>query len=217
MKRTPGVALPGFDQRGIRSGDAFTAASVYDPAQDRVTQRQGNQIHGPYGDASVSTATPPADWQQQIVQKHPDIGIAGTPANLAFVEAFKGHNDWRKASADADNIMARIAATNGAQQDAANLTRKAPGAGRNSPIGDVYADDTALSLPAPAAARNSPASLPDAQPQAQPPQYADAKWARQRRLLFGANPTPTPTPTPRPSPQSPRTILPITGPRLLPY
>ncbi len=148
--RTPGVVMPGFNTTGVRSGDAFTPESVYDPAQDRLTPRQGDQIHSQYGDASVSTDAPPKDWIQQIVQKHPDIGVAGTPANLAFTGTFNKHGDWRRAMSDADTVMGHIGAQNTAQQDAANLTRNAPGAGRNSPIGDVYADNA----PAPAAGRN---------------------------------------------------------------
>ncbi len=59
-----------------------------------------------------------ANWQQEIVTAHPNVGIAGTPENLAFVAAYKKHNDPVKAYYE---FKAQQDATASQQQQSAAL------------------------------------------------------------------------------------------------
>lgn len=68
-------------------------------------------VKTPYGGVKSNQTPPPADWQEKIVEKYPQIGVAGTPENKAFVAAFQKHGAWERGMDDAAEIISRIAST----------------------------------------------------------------------------------------------------------
>lgn len=93
------------------------------PAAPVVTQTPdgGRTIAGQYGTGSATPgvvrvtagntydpnpATPALNWQQQIVAKYPQVGVAGSPENKAFVEQYLTHKDPAQAMGTADTLFA---------------------------------------------------------------------------------------------------------------
>lgn len=52
---------------------------------------KGTMVQTPYGKAGSTNVTQGkgATWQEQVVANHPEIGVKGSPANLAFIDAYK--------------------------------------------------------------------------------------------------------------------------------
>lgn len=146
---TPGIASSGFDYTGMQhvrpDSRLEPATPIYDPAHDTRTQRQGNQIISPYGSASVSYKPASDSWQADIIAKYPQIGVAGSEENKAFLDAFNKHGAWEKGMNTAHQVMSGIAPL-----------INAPGAGRSAAT-----DTSQISAPNP----NQP-TLPNPPPTA---------------------------------------------------
>jgi len=87
----------------------------------QTPQMQGPNLAGPAG---------APNWQQQIVNKHPEIGVAGSSANKAFVDAYKKANP--NGGAPSDHMALADSVVNGLQKPAppqASAPRKPAAAG----------------------------------------------------------------------------------------
>ncbi len=100
------------------------------------------------GDTGVGFATQApaagADWQADLVKKFPEIGVAGSPANKAFVERFNKHQAPERAAQDAEAAMKQAQST------------KVPGPAGSAPA----AVPTAPTVPAPGQAPAQPIAAP---------------------------------------------------------
>lgn len=194
--RTPGANPSGFDYTGMSHVPADPrlepSTPIYDPAHDMRTQRQGNRIISPYGEASVTHVAAPQGWQQAIVKQYPQIGVAGSPENAAFLKEYAQHQAPERAMESAHAAMRGVAAGQQAQQ----LASTAPAAGRSSgdtsvlnpsatpqggpaasgaPLPDLGTippiPDTRLSLrvASPNPTQSSPGNAPSSAPQSAPP------------------------------------------------
>lgn len=69
-----------------KPGSATSPAAVATAANAGT----GNTVDTPYGKVSSTDVNngAGATWQQQIVSKHPAIGVKGSPENIAFVKAY---------------------------------------------------------------------------------------------------------------------------------
>lgn len=115
------------------------------PATPAILPNAGGLIENKYGTASVQRAAPVApDWQGQIMAAHPNIGVAGSPENLAFVSAFNQHGAPERGMSTAAEVMRgfqpkpNIAARGPEMRDTPELT---PGIRNEARRVDPYASN----------------------------------------------------------------------------
>jgi len=87
------------------------------------------------------------NWRQVLTNKHPNIGIAGSPENEAFVAAFKQHGDPNRAMETADQLFEQASAKKIAEAEGAGATEFAS----PSTEADAFAGDEASTAAAPVA------------------------------------------------------------------
>lgn len=75
------------------------------PAQPKMP---GETPYGISHSASPAPVPPDPNWQVNIVKRFPEIGVAGSPANRAFVESWNKHKDWQRGMADAERVIASL-------------------------------------------------------------------------------------------------------------
>lgn len=91
--RQPAIVSP-LTAPGAPMGKVLTEAQGNAILGDPVAQAAGTgqQVQTPYGTVGSRTASPyeiSLEQQRAIVAAHPEIGIAGSPANLAFLAAHR--------------------------------------------------------------------------------------------------------------------------------
>lgn len=150
--QTKGPLTGGYDPRMDRRG---TTAVGPDGSKEIL-----NRTKMAPGDFARSTQRPQSeDWQKKIVEKYPDIGVAGTPANKAFLESFAKHGAWERAMADADAVGKQLGLKPGQAPDAMEQLAQAPTPAPAAPSATPAA--APISAPAPRAAGITMPSLPN--------------------------------------------------------
>lgn len=101
----PKYRTPGMPAYGTGTGDASAGAT---PASGSSSVPQGSAI-APVNGApqGPTTSGDTVDWQGEVMKRYPRIGVAGSPENAAFVDAFKQHNDPTRGMATAHAVMGR--------------------------------------------------------------------------------------------------------------
>lgn len=90
IRRFETGAVPSNDIRAV-AGTGQEVATPYGPISSRAVAAGTPQAPATVTDTGV-TRPAAEDWQQQIVRRFPQVGVAGTPENKAFVEAYKAQN-----------------------------------------------------------------------------------------------------------------------------
>jgi hypothetical protein len=104
----PGTAKPIAWNAGNRPATSYPAPAPQAPQASAAPNPQyltpGTQAPKIHAAAQVSPS-----WQQDIIAAHPNIGVAGTPENQAFVSAFNTHGAPERGMQTAQEVMKQFA------------------------------------------------------------------------------------------------------------